>query len=243
MLSAYPRGVDRVCPLLGLIGDRRSAVDGIDTAHRCHAEPTPLAIERGWQAKFCLTVGHPQCERYQQAMAHRGSAVLGRAAIADGLVSTRMLLAPEPPWRGMAGRARRGGAGPVVALGALAAFVSVGAVAAAAAGEGRLDFVGAALATPSPSPSATPTVTASPTASPTPTVTPSPSATPTPTPPPATVEPTPVPAPTPRSYVVQEGDTLAAIAQQFGTTVEAIQAANGIEDPDTIAVGDVLVIP
>lgn len=237
--------MDRVCPLLGLIGDRRSAVDGIDTAHRCHAETTPLAIERQWQAKFCLTVSHPQCERYQQAMAQRGTAVLGRAAIADGLVSTRMLLAPEPPWRGMAGRARRGGAGRVVALGAVAAFVSVGAVAAAAASDGRFDFVAAVIATQSPSPSATPTVAASPTPAATPAVTPSPTASPTATPAPATVDPTatPVPAPTPRSYVVQEGDTLAAIAQQFGTTVEAIQAANAIEDPDSIAVGDVLVIP
>jgi LysM repeat protein len=43
--------------------------------------------------------------------------------------------------------------------------------------------------------------------------------------------------------VVQEGDTLAAIAQRFGTTVEAMQAANGIEDPNEIIIGQVLVIP
>jgi LysM repeat protein len=57
--------------------------------------------------------------------------------------------------------------------------------------------------------------------------------------------PTPVatPVPTQRTYVVQEGDTLAAIAQQFGTTVEALQTANGIEDPDEIVIGQVLVIP
>jgi spore germination protein len=42
---------------------------------------------------------------------------------------------------------------------------------------------------------------------------------------------------------VAEGDTLAAIAQQFGTSVEALQEANGIEDPDEIVVGQVLVIP
>nr|MBA2633373.1 LysM peptidoglycan-binding domain-containing protein [Chloroflexota bacterium] len=41
---------------------------------------------------------------------------------------------------------------------------------------------------------------------------------------------------------VQAGDTLAAIAQRFGTTVEALQAANGIEDPDEIVIGQVLVI-
>ena len=43
--------------------------------------------------------------------------------------------------------------------------------------------------------------------------------------------------------MVQEGDTLALIAQQFGTTVEALSAANGIEDPNEIVIGDVLVIP
>jgi spore germination protein len=42
---------------------------------------------------------------------------------------------------------------------------------------------------------------------------------------------------------VQEGDTLAAIAQRFGTSVSGLQTANGIEDPDEIIIGQVLVIP
>ncbi len=45
------------------------------------------------------------------------------------------------------------------------------------------------------------------------------------------------------TYTVAEGDTLAAIAQRFGTTVAALQAANGIDDPDEIVIGQVLVIP
>lgn len=239
MLSTYPRAVNRVCPLLGLSGDRRAVVDGIDAAHRCHADVTPLPIERQWQARFCLTPSHPHCERYQQAVARRGTAVLARAPIADGLVSTRMILAPEPAWRGMAGRARRAGPGRFVALGAVATVVGAGAIAAIAAANG-LDL-GDGVAGASPSPQATPSPTASPrpSASPTPVATATPL--PSPTPPPATPEPT--PAPTPRTYVVQEGDTLAAIAQQFGTTTEAIQAANGIQDPNLIAVGRVLVIP
>jgi|GEM_PF-519081 len=44
-------------------------------------------------------------------------------------------------------------------------------------------------------------------------------------------------------YEVQPGDTLFAIAQQFGVTVDAIVAANGIADPDLITVGAVLLIP
>jgi LysM repeat protein len=52
-----------------------------------------------------------------------------------------------------------------------------------------------------------------------------------------------VPQATPRSYVVQEGDTLSAIAARFGTTVGAIQAANGLGQSDLINVGQVLIIP
>jgi LysM repeat protein len=56
-------------------------------------------------------------------------------------------------------------------------------------------------------------------------------------------DPTPEPTPTERVYEVQSGDTLWDIAQEFGTTVEAIVEANDLEDPDRIAPGDELVIP
>ena len=243
-VSTYPRDVNRVCPLLGLSGDRRSAVDGIDSAHRCHADVIPASIERQWQARFCLTPSHPQCERYQQATARRGTAVLGRAPIADGLVSTRMLLAPEPVWRGMAGRARRAGPGRFVALGAAATMMGAGAIAAIAAANGGLDL-GDGLAATSPSEQATPSASPSPRATPRPT--PSPTAAPTPTPlpveTPLPATPAPTPVPVARTHVVQQGDTLGSIATQFGTTPEAIQAANGISNPNVITIGQVLVIP
>ena len=55
---------------------------------------------------------------------------------------------------------------------------------------------------------------------------------------------TPAPTPAPQTtYVVVAGDTLALIADRFGTTVAALQAANGIDDPNTINIGQVLVIP
>lgn len=44
-------------------------------------------------------------------------------------------------------------------------------------------------------------------------------------------------------YVVQQGDTLNSIARQFNTTVEAIVAANDIQNPDTLSVGVTLTIP
>ncbi|MGI6679245.1 MAG: LysM peptidoglycan-binding domain-containing protein [Dehalobacterium sp.] len=62
---------------------------------------------------------------------------------------------------------------------------------------------------------------------------------PTPTPSPT---PTPTPRP-PRTYVVQPGDTLFAIARRFGTTVEAIVELNNIADPDDIAPGERILIP
>lgn len=59
--------------------------------------------------------------------------------------------------------------------------------------------------------------------------------------------PTPEPSATPEAeapvYVVVPGDTLYSIAQRFGSTVEAIVAANNIADPRVINVGQKLVIP
>ncbi|HST05817.1 MAG TPA: LysM peptidoglycan-binding domain-containing protein [Chloroflexia bacterium] len=66
--------------------------------------------------------------------------------------------------------------------------------------------------------------------------------TPTPTTVPATAPPTVTPTPTITTYVVQEGDTLTSIAQRFGTTIDAIIAANNL--PSTvITIGQMLVIP
>ena len=58
---------------------------------------------------------------------------------------------------------------------------------------------------------------------------------------------TPIPPDLPRgtkiNYYVQYGDTLDSIARKFNSTVEAILKENKIEDPNTIYVGQLLVIP
>ncbi|HUG13743.1 MAG TPA: LysM domain-containing protein [Thermomicrobiales bacterium] len=44
------------------------------------------------------------------------------------------------------------------------------------------------------------------------------------------------------TYIVEYGDTLSHIADAYGTTVEALVAANGINNPDLIVTGQVLTI-
>lgn len=78
--------------------------------------------------------------------------------------------------------------------------------------------------------------------------TPEPSNTPQPpsqTPAPSdTPEPTLTPTPTgPITYVVEEGDSLSSIADQFQVTIDMLIAANDLEDPNSIDVGTELTIP
>lgn len=54
---------------------------------------------------------------------------------------------------------------------------------------------------------------------------------------------TPAVTSTPTMYIVEEGDTLGAIAIRFDVSVEALQSANGIDDPTRLQVGQELVIP
>jgi LysM repeat protein len=44
-------------------------------------------------------------------------------------------------------------------------------------------------------------------------------------------------------YVVQPGDTLGTLAEEFGTTVDEILVANGLTDPNDIQEGQELIIP
>jgi LysM repeat protein len=44
-------------------------------------------------------------------------------------------------------------------------------------------------------------------------------------------------------YTVQEGDTLSAIAQRYGVSVNEIVAANDLPNPDVLSIGQAIVIP
>lgn len=54
---------------------------------------------------------------------------------------------------------------------------------------------------------------------------------------------TPSPTPTPVFYTVQSGDTLLGIALEYGISLDALQAANGLDDSQYLSIGQALIIP
>jgi LysM repeat protein len=139
----------------------------------------------------------------------------------------------------VAGPGRLGQAGLVVLVGAAFGILIL---ARSASGPGDTAAASPASgppvsppASPSPSvmaPSPTPSERAP---SPTPSVAASPSGSPT--------SASPTPGASFRTYRVQAGDTLSAIAARFGTTVKAIADLNGISNPSQIRIGQILRIP
>lgn len=97
-------------------------------------------------------------------------------------------------------------------------------------------------AEPAPAPETAPVVAATEVATSTePAAAPEPDAEPEPA---AETEAAPAPEEAPQlTYVVESGDSLLAIAYLYNTTVEALMAANGLNDPDRLQIGQVLVIP
>jgi LysM repeat protein len=203
--------------------------------------PAVLAVEK--QRRLCLDAGHLDCSTFRAATAARDgdptrATRWGFARTSPVVFDTRPFAVPVE----LDGRGR-----PV----AQAALVGLMAVAFGAVAISRLADGGGAVLDASSSPPSN--AIASPAASPgaTPgTVTPGPTivdVTPTPTPPspPPTLGPTATPTAVPvgRSYTIQSGDTLYAIAARFETTVQAIQAANGMGTSTVIRVGQVLLIP
>jgi LysM repeat protein len=231
----------RICPFLALAADHRTVVDGYDPDHRCHAVAEPDPLDRTRQLQLCLTEAHRTCERYVAALEWQRAESAGQSLPSPDarIARTRLVLDPGGVEGPVDGRPQMGRRARRVLLAAAAALIIL-LVLVSGAVEGLAGLVTGPSATPTPSlaPSSTPmatglasTVEAAPTPSPAP-----PASAPAPTP-------TPAAQATPRSYVVQQGDTLFDIAARFGTTIAAIQQANGLGDSDVINPGQVLIIP
>lgn len=226
--------MDRLCPYLALADDGRTVADGFDPEHRCHALTPPAPLDRARQVQLCLTEAHVRCERYGAARTAwlAASSGLPRVAPDVAFARTRLVLEPEPAWRNLATAPSARYSRRAVIVAAVAAAVVALLVVSSLTG-----ILGGAPGGPSqtPLPSASTIATPVATASTAPSTAASASA--------AASATTPAtPAPSQRTYVVQQGDTLNLIAQQFGTTVAAIQAANGLTGTE-INVGQVLIIP
>ena len=229
--------MDRICPYLALADDGRTVADGFDPEHRCHALTPPAPLERSRQVQLCLTEAHARCERFGAARTAWLAASSGLPRVAPDVAfgRTRLVLEPEAAWRNRS-------SAPTTRISRTALLVA-GAAVAVVALLVLSSLVGLLGGAPDGSPSASPSASPSPSASTTPSeslapasVAASASAAP------ASVPPETTPAPSQTIYIVQEGDTLNLIAQRFGTTVAAIQAANGLSGTE-INVGQELIIP
>ncbi len=245
--------MDRICPFLATGVDGRTVVDGFDGAHICRAADALQPVERGQQVEYCLAAAHTNCDRYVAAMERRGPIAWPEPAPDAAIIQTRLVLPAVGGRRTSAARAI-GARSRRWVLGAAMAALGLAAVASGVAGS----LGGLIAAAPSPAASGTTVITpgaiasSGPTSVPAstaiatsePTLPPSaaPSATAT-TPAPMTAAPTATPAQAqPQTYVVQPGDTLNGIAIRFGTSVRALQDANGLGASDVIIVGQVLII-
>jgi LysM repeat protein len=58
-----------------------------------------------------------------------------------------------------------------------------------------------------------------------------------------TTAPTKAPSPTPHIYIIQSGDTLLAIAQEYGISIDDLMSTNRLESADSLTAGQELIIP
>jgi len=238
--------VARICPYLAAAdGAWRSA--SVAREHRCGAvmPPAPLAAEK--QRRLCLTAQHPTCATFEAArtsrpvgpervetlprpLAHTTPVVLDHGRIA---IAVPALHSDRPTGQAIL----------IILMGL--AFVAI--VLARVSGSGAP--ADASTASPDSRSTARPSVATSfaatggstapatidPGASAAPSTGTGGSAAPGTqpgSPPPAT-----------RTYKVKPGDTLIGIAARFGTTLKAISQLNGITNPSSLKIGQMLKIP
>jgi LysM repeat protein len=243
--SVTGRPVTRICPYLAAAdGAWRSTT--VAREHRCGAvaPPAPLATEK--QRRLCLTPDYGTCATFEAARAarpigHDRAPTLPRpmARTTPVVLDHGRLAITVPIWHSD----RSTGQAVLIALMALA-FVAIvlakltgGSAPAAASGGSPVPGIAGPSIVASPEASGDPAATA--------TTDPAASA-------PASAgtgassapaSPDPTTAPATRSYKVKAGDTLIGIAAKFGTTPKAITKLNGINDPSSLKIGQVLKIP
>jgi len=238
--SITGRPVTRICPYLAAAdGAWRSTT--VAREHRCGAvsPPAPLATEK--QRRLCLTPDYATCATFEAARAarpigHDRAPTLPRPmARTTPVVLDHGRLSITVP---ILSSDRSTGQAVLIALMALAfaaivlAKLTSGNSAAATDGSPFPVVVGAP-ASASPQSSGDPVASAAPD----PTAVPASGGTD------ASAAPDPSAAPATRSYKVKSGDTLVGIAAKFGTTPKAISNLNGISDPSSLKIGQVLKIP
>lgn len=227
---------DQTCPYLGLVGDPASHFAFPSSAQSCHAGRRPVPLATAKQARDCLTARHVACPRYRPPAAPAPSAEIHQ--ILAAAVTTRAVH-PE----GDTAAARRGTPrlrGAAIVLGLFVGSIVLGLLFGSwlASGTGRPPQPAAGPSAAQPA--ASQTLIASPSApatEPPPSTGQSPSQSPIATP-------SASPSPSgPLIHVVEPNESLTLIAKRYGVTVQAIQDANAIEDPNVIFVGQRLVIP
>ena len=224
-----PPPPDATCPYLGLFDDPRSHFTFPTEAHRCFAPGRPIQVEPEYQDGYCLSTRYPECKRFRsaEAAARRRSGAPAAVATATPVATAPVATAtPAPPRANATPRANRASWvwGLLRLLAALILLALVVAMGMGAFGKTPPD----GGASDGASPSLAATASATPVASVSTTLSPAL---------------TDAPAPTPIVHVVAPGESLSSIALIYGVTVEAIQAANNIDNPSLIRTGQRLIIP
>lgn len=118
---------------------------------------------------------------------------------------------------------------PLLAVGLVLVFLSMSTLACSSSGDGKVIYI---TATPAYDDMGNLIIPPTPTSS-------------------SPTEPPTIPTPDPTralpeatgEYMIQPGDTLGAIASLYNTTIETILAANNLENPNALEVGQVIIVP
>lgn len=213
-----------VCPYLGLAGDPRSHFAFATTDHRCYSGLAMKVISVTHQGSLCLSEKYAGCRRYVVPPPAT------TPAVPTSGIGAALTLVSGSAARTSGATGRRA---PVVPAAVILVAVLILALAAAwFASRGGSSPDGASGSAGS-SPAG---IVSSPTFSPQPTPSFEPSSAP-------TSSPAASPAPSSTTHVVKFGETLSLIASRYGVTVQALQDANGLTDPNLIVVGQRLIIP